>query len=431
MRDARDVTYHERCLVGLVCFDSSVIDRCEIDLQGHRFVDEIAGRLWPVFLELRERGFPFDDEYLMEKEFASRSIAWSVVVAIAKDAGAPGQDAYHLSEILDRDTRIRAQAHVARLAELFASNKPTSEIIEAIESGLPFTPSQVSTRKPKTIGAILQSIAEQSETKPINGGKRQITTGIPSIDSNCGFLDGQLIVLGARPSIGKSALGGQIASHVAHVHGPVLFVSLEMDEEEHGARTIAAEIGTPFIKSATHNLNSEEICQVRELAKRWKNIPLTIERKTTMTVERFATLVRRYTTQKRLSLAVLDYLGLLDDSRGLVGHESISHITKRLKQLAMAERIPILVLAQINREAETSNKTGKVSPPMLSQLRGSGSIEQDADIVMLLHRESRDSELAELNYAKGRNTKTGVIDLCYDGARFTFAEQMEGEIWQA
>jgi replicative DNA helicase len=143
-------------------------------------------------------------------------------------------------------------------------------------------------------------------------------------------------------------------------------------------------------------------------------VPLRIADRRAMTIDRLSSLIRSETATRKLGLVVIDYLGLITPTdRRKQRWESITEISNQLKSIAQSKCVPILCLSQLNRDSE-----GEV--PKLSHLRDSGAIEQDADIVLLLHREKRSSTVAELFVAKNRNGRTGKIQLDYDAARFQF-----------
>jgi len=255
---------------------------------------------------------------------------------------------------------------------------------------------------------------------------RKIETGIPPLDRAIGgFRDGQLIILAARPSVGKSALASQIAVNVAKLTGRVLFISLEMSGHELAARTIAFETGLAMGSLLDGTLSDAERKNVQERAKQYLEFPMYVEDRSTMTTRRLASLVKRYTAKERLSLVVVDYLGLIEGENKQSLRESTEQISKALKQLAKSEKVPIIALSQLNRDSEKGEKS--IALPTLSQLRNSGSIEQDADIVLLLHRESRTAKDAAIIIAKGRNVRTGGVLLEYVGPRYEFLPALQSE----
>jgi len=253
---------------------------------------------------------------------------------------------------------------------------------------------------------------------------RKVFTGIASLDSKMGgFRDGQLIVLAARPSVGKSALAAQMAINAAKDGAKTLFISLEMSAQETVARAMAFETGINMQHILDGTLDKSQVAHLKGIAAAYqKEIPLFVEDRSNLTMHRLEMLVKQYSAKQRLGFVVVDYIGLVagDDSRKSAW-EVTEKVSKGLKQLAKSEKVPILALSQLNRDSE---KEKQIAIPTLAQLRNSGSVEQDADAVLLLHRESRQAKEATLILAKGRNCGTGKLQLEYNGPRYEFVPSM-------
>lgn len=216
----------------------------------------------------------------------------------------------------------------------------------------------------------------------IESGQRKafIPTGFNSLDNALGggMVPEGLYILAARPGCGKTTLGLQIAENVAQRGISTLFISLEMSVDQLTARRVAVKTGIPSGDILMKTLDSEQ-CEamakaVEELSKR----PLSFNSVRKAGVSNIGILARQV---KNCGLVVVDYLGLLQYESGKTLYEQVTKTSNALKRLACSLGIPILCLAQLNREFE-----GRKGPPRLSDLRDSGAIEQDADGVMLLHR---------------------------------------------
>ena len=424
MRDDR-VTHHERALVGLSIIDPSTIDRIELELEWYSFSDPDCLIVWPVLVELRRKGFPIADEKSLAVELRPYGITIAILAKLLDDAGLRGQDQYHVGTLLERMRLIRLERFHHRLGQMVAdTSKDVSEVeVWASEelSSL-HSHSLPSNGGDTRLGCLMAQVADIAS----NQTARKIETGIPPLDRAIGgFRDGQLIVLAARPSVGKSALASQIAVNVAKLRGRVLFVSLEMSGHEMAARAIAFETGLSMGTLLYGNLNDIERKQAKDIAQHYGKFPMYIEDRSSLTMRRLASLVKRYTAKERLSLVVVDYLGLIEGEHKQSLRESTEQISKALKQLAKSEKVPILALSQLNRESEKGDAA--IAVPTLSQLRNSGSIEQDADIVLLLHRESRTAKNATLIVAKGRNVRTGKLSLEYVGPRYEFLPALQSD----
>jgi replicative DNA helicase len=248
-------------------------------------------------------------------------------------------------------------------------------------------------------------------------------TGLLDLDRllNGGLRPGNLVILAARPSVGKSALAQGIAYHVAvRQQQPVGFVSLEMTGDEITDRLIAQHTGLPAREVRQHAQAGHS--QVIEALSVLHAAPLFIEQHFGATVMDVRSKARRLATQVPLALVVVDYIQLLvpGDTHNRV--DEVSTISRQLKLLAGELQCPVLALSQLNRAVE--NRVSQI--PRLSDLRDSGAIEQDADIVMFLHREElSDKEtdkkgIADVHIAKQRNGALGVACLRFDGPTMRF-----------
>ncbi len=243
-------------------------------------------------------------------------------------------------------------------------------------------------------------------------------TGLPSLDKlfGGGMLDSGLYILAARPGCGKTALGLQVADYVAEHSGGVLFVTLEQDDEQIQARRLARVTGIPALKLLRGEFGGRD-AEVARANKRLCSFPLQVNKRLSCTVSDVRALARKV---KDLRLVVIDYLGLLrPEHRYKSRYEQVSDISGELKTLARALKVPVLCLAQLNRASEQRRE----NTPMLSDLCDSGSIEQDADAVLLLHRDDLTWEErpdagqpveVNCNLAKHRHGSIGKFCLAFD-----------------
>ena len=268
-----------------------------------------------------------------------------------------------------------------------------------------------------------------------NGGVLTgVTTGNVDLDHLLGGLQpASLVVLGARPSVGKTSLALNIATSVADVaRKPVMFFSLEMSHQELTQRLFCAEARVSTQRVRTGNLRDEDWDRINAAVGRIAASPLWIDDSPTTTVlEIRAKARRKHAELGELGLIVVDYLQLMS-SRGSAESRQVevSDMSRGLKVLARELNCPVLALAQLSRgpEARTDKR------PMLSDLRESGAIEQDADVVMFLYRDevynpdTPQRGIAELNIAKHRSGPTGVVKMAFlaDITRFETLARSEG-----
>jgi replicative DNA helicase len=269
-----------------------------------------------------------------------------------------------------------------------------------------------------------------------------VDSGFAKLDELTGGLhNSELVILAARPSMGKTALALNIAEHVATQQGlPVLFVSLEMSAIELAERMLCsvARVNSHRLRNGT--LSQRDRQKLVETANKLSTASLSIDDSPSRTVTEIAAAARRLRRRQkgRLGLVVIDYLQLIEpDNQKDPRQEQVAKITRRLKGLAREMKIPVLCLAQLNRQAEE----GRGHEPRLSHLRESGAIEQDADVVMFVHRDEyflsgdersklTDEERAafegeaKLLLRKQRNGPTGDVPLTWL-KEFTRFEQRE------
>lgn len=260
-----------------------------------------------------------------------------------------------------------------------------------------------------------------------SGASVAVPTGFAGLDKllGGGMLKNGLYILAARPGCGKTTLALQIADYAARDAGAVLFVSLEMDDVQLQARRLARVTGIP----ANHLLMGSDLGErwpeVAQANKRLATLPLSMNRRVRCSVSDVRAMARKV---KDLRLVVIDYLGLLrPEGKTVSRYEQITAISGDLKALARSLKVPVLCLAQLNRASE--QRADK--KPTLADLRDSGAIEQDADAVLLLHREDmywmeRPDEdepvIVECNLAKHRHGSMGQLSLGLDLPTGTFAE---------
>jgi replicative DNA helicase len=274
---------------------------------------------------------------------------------------------------------------------------------------------------------IMDTIAEVVDIRE-NGPKIGLLTGFLDFDAlTGGLLPGQFILIAARPAMGKSVLAGDIARTTAIRNDiPTVFFSLEMGRKELEKRFLAAQATYPLHWMKTKGpIDDGKVLDLIEAGKDMQSSPLFIVADTGVTLAKIRSHCRRVQRQHGLGLVVIDYLQLMSGEttgRGDNRQQEVSRISRGLKTLAMDLQVPVIALSQLNRGPEQRQD----KKPQVADLRESGSLEQDADIVILLHREdayekeSPRAGEADLIVAKHRNGPTQTITVAFQGhyARF-------------
>ena len=268
------------------------------------------------------------------------------------------------------------------------------------------------------------------------GKLRGVPTGFSDLDAKLGGLQrSDLVVLAARPSVGKTSLALDIARQAAIKHKvPVGIFSLEMSKDQLVDRLICAEAGVDLWRMRTGNLNdggsSGDFERIGHALGNLSEAPIYIDDTANVNIMEIRTKARRLQIEHGLGLLVIDYIQLME-SRGNKFEnrvQEVAEITRALKGIARELNVPVLALSQLSRATENE----KPAIPKLSHLRESGSIEQDADVVLFIYRKSADRNykaedvpldekyLAEIHIAKHRNGPTGVVKMFFDEARVSF-----------
>jgi replicative DNA helicase len=277
---------------------------------------------------------------------------------------------------------------------------------------------------PLTI-AVDAAVEEIEAARGRDGSMTGIPTGFAQLDElTNGLHGGQMIVVAARPAMGKSTLALDFARAAAIKHGmPTIFFSLEMGRSEIAMRLMSAEGAIPLQNMRKGTLDQRDWTTVAATRGRINDAPLYIDDSPNMTLVEIRAKCRRLKQRVGLKMVIIDYLQLMTSGKKVESRQQeVSEFSRALKLLAKELQVPVIALSQLNRGSEQRQD----KRPQVSDLRESGSIEQDADMVMLLHRDSvYDKEVrpgeADLIIAKHRNGPTATLEIAFQGhfSRFT------------
>ncbi|MBQ3305890.1 replicative DNA helicase [Candidatus Saccharibacteria bacterium] len=316
---------------------------------------------------------------------------------------------------------IRAGSTIVEKA--YADDADVNELLGDAEKEL----FEVSDKNSKSDYTSLQSLLEGAydrieELHKNRGSLRGLKTGFHDLDEKtAGFQPGDLIIIGARPAMGKTTFAQNIAYNVAELNGKgVLFFSVEMSKEEIVDRMISDVAGVDSWNIRTGNISDEDFAKVGDALGEMDSIPLYLDDTSSLSVLDLRNKARRAAHDHDIGLVVIDYLQLLQGSDRYAGNrvQEVTEISRGLKTLARELSVPVIALAQLNRQV-----TDRDNPrPVLSDLRDSGSIEQDADLVMMLHRpdyyhqhddDYEETNITEVNIVKHRHGPVGSIELYF------------------
>ena len=434
-RQAPNSLEAENGVVGAILLNPSICDDVAILLRPDDFYSSANRRIYRHLLEMNSSGGGIDLTLLIER------------LRSASELAEIGGEAY-LAELM---RSVQVTAHAVHYAKIVRDKAILRDLIETSATILgsayepEHTPRELIGMAEEKIFAIgdarntnrvldmrdvmmevMHTIDLRSENE-IDG----IATGFYDLDEMLGGLhSSELIILAARPSMGKTALATNIADHVAVVDKrPVLFFSLEMSRGELALRMLCSRGRIQSQHFRGNFLTDAENESMARVLSELSAAPLYIDDSPSRTVTEIGAVARRMKRGGGLGLIVIDYIGLIEpDNPNDPRQEQVSKIARRLKGLARELEVPVLCLAQLNRQAEVSRD----NRPRLSHLRESGAIEQDADVVMFVHREeyylsaeaAADKQvqgIAEIIIAKQRNGPVGDVKLAWIAKHTLFA----------
>lgn len=417
----------ERAVLGSVLLDPRTLDDVATILVADDFYVDAHRRIFHHMLEMHAANRTIDLMLLVEelrRHGEYEAVGGAAYLAEIAQAVAVASHAVYYAEIVRNHAVVRAliQAGTDIVRDAFDLTLEPRDIINRAEERIFAVRDRRSPNDVVPIGDVLFE-AFQMIDRRMQGEATGVPTGFTDLDKLTGGLhDSELIILAARPSMGKTALATNIAEYVAVNAGlTTLFVSLEMSRLELMQRMLCSRGRINGHKFRSGFLSGEDREQLMRAAGELSRGRLFIDDSPSRTVTEIAAVARRLKRREDLRLIVIDYLQLIEpDNPKDPRQEQVAKITRRLKTLARELKIPILCLAQLNRQTEVV----KDNRPRLSHLRESGAIEQDADVVMFVHREEyyhpREEAqarglcgLAEIIVAKQRNGPVGDVKLTW------------------
>jgi replicative DNA helicase len=377
------------------------------DILGREdFADDELREIWIAIEDLRKAGLDADSVTVGEKHPRLFQRAFEVVNNTPGASNVRGYAKWVLSAATER----RVNAAGQRIAKL-RGDDAVGEAQRILASCHPRAMSAVRSMREFVQESVLVMQQRCDSTEALTG----VPTSLEWLDEQtAGWQRGDLIILAARPSVGKTAFALQACLYAAAQKHPVFLASLEQSGAQIAERSIAHLAGV----SMQHILQPKRIEEhewprVSNAGADLAALPMMIDETGALTVEAISARVRQVNAERRLGLVAIDYLTQIQPPRADKTADAIQAITRALKALAKELAVPVLLLSQLNREGEAR--------PALTTLRDSGAIEQDADVVIFLHRPQPDRrELVELTIAKQRNGPCDSVYLHADMERMRF-----------
>lgn len=418
----------EQSVLGSLLIDKEAVFKVADRLRPEYFYREVHGDIYAAITALYDRREPADmitvPAELKKMGKLEKVGGLGYLTDLVSAVPTAANVIHYASLIRDSFTRRRLIEASTKVVEMsYGEASDTAALLDRAEQAL-FGISQESLRRKFTpLKDVLEiSFDRLDELQKSPGSLRGVPTGLRSLDHRLsGLRESELIILAARPSLGKTSLALNIAQHAAVKKKiPLALFSLETSAEQLTDRFLAAQGEVDGWKIATGRLGTEEFRRIGEAMGVLAEAPIFIDDTPGISVMEMRTKARRLQMEQGIKLIVVDYLQLIH-GRGLESRvQEVSEISQALKNLARELRVPVLALSQLSRAVESRGGSGK---PQLSDLRESGSIEQDADVVMFLYRpDAEDREMINLLIAKHRNGPTGEMSLYFKGSQTRFFE---------
>ncbi|BDG08589.1 replicative DNA helicase [Anaeromyxobacter paludicola] len=434
----------EQAVLGALLIDETAIDLVSPMIGADDFHLLAHQQVFATCLELSKEAHTLDpvivNQRLEAKGLLGRTVPPDLVPSLFRALGTAG-NVTHYARVVQDLSRLRKMMLTAqRVVEKgYSSGAAVQPFLEAAQQEI-FGAAQganldtLSEIKHPLVRAVEELDAAQRRVLAGGSTITGVPTGLPTLDRNTlGLQPGALVILAARPSVGKTALALTIATHAAvRCEKRVAFFSLEMPSEQLALRVLAAEAKLDLLKVRQQMLGKDDWDKIGLHAERIGTSRFWLDDSFLLSPVELRAKCRKIKRESGLDLVVVDYLQLMhapSDRATQSREQEIATISRSLKGLAKELQVPVVALSQLNRGVE--KRKGKNEQPMLSDLRESGAIEQDADIVMFLHRPGDDDkeerprgdvEELQLIIAKQRQGPPGTIDLVFFRPQTKFVE---------
>jgi replicative DNA helicase len=427
----------EQSILGAILIDNEALPKALEVLNSEDFYKQSHRKIFNVMIELFERSEPIDlitmTDNLKRKDDLEAVGGLSYLSSLVNMVPTAANIRYHSKIVREKALLrglIRSATEIAR--KVYEENLDAEELIDYAEKSV----FEISDKRIKASFVTLKEVIKDSfEMIEHLYDKKETVTGVPSgfrdlDDLTTGFQKGDLIIVGGRPSMGKTAFALNIAQHVGlEMREPVAIFSLEMAKEQLAFRMLCAEAMVNSNSIRKGFIKKEDWHKLTGAASNLTGAPIFIDDSSSINVLELRAKARRLKMEHGLSLVIVDYLQLMRGRGSFERREQeISEISRSLKALAKELSVPVIAVSQLNRSVEQR----RPPTPMLADLRESGAIEQDADIILFLYRdeiynkEAKKGE-AEVIIAKQRNGPTGIVKLSFISNCTRFLDRSDRE----
>jgi replicative DNA helicase len=423
----------ERALLGAIMLKPNAMYEIADSISNESFYAAKHGYVFEAMQSLFSKGEPIDlvtlSGKLKELKRYDTIGGATFLSELISAAPAAGNVIYYADLVKGKHTRRALIDAASRIGEVaYEEDTDVDDAVDEAQQEIFRIANSSSTSSVISMkDAVHDAFERLDKLKEHKDGLRGVPSGYKALDEMLsGFQKSDLIILAARPSVGKTTLALDIARQSAIKHGTsVAIFSLEMSSQQLADRMLSAEARVNAWKLRTGRITADEdFDALRDAIERLSDAPIFIDDRAHTTILQIRSSARRLKAEKNLGLIIIDYLQLITPagshkSDNLV--QQVTEISRALKGIAREVNVPVIALSQLSRAVEQRG-----GPPRLSDLRDSGSIEQDADVVMFIHREDKGKEehertnIAQIMIEKHRNGPVGKIELFFNGDKSTF-----------
>ena len=423
----------ERAVLSSILFNPEELEDVLGSLKPKDFYLPAHQKIYAVMIKLHEDDMPIDEEFI-RKRINSKDVDDSILIEILSANPITNTVAY-VREIKDGSVK-RELATLATTIKKVALEEEISgnDALDTVQGELYKISTDSATSELKDMQEITGDTLSYIERMKKLGNKHLIgeTTGFDALDrKTTGFNEGDLIIIAARPAMGKTALVLNMALKNVEMNKGVIFFSLEMPAEQLMLRMLAAKTSIPLQNLRKGDMSDNEWSQLSGAFEDMNTKKLFVDDGGSININQLRARVRKLAQNEdnNISLVIIDYLQLMQGTGNKDRHQEVSDISRGLKMLAREMKIPIIALSQLNRGVESRPD----KRPMLSDLRESGAIEQDADIIMFVYRDDVYKERDEARKEKeakdkGEECRSSFVNKPVEEAEIIIGKQRNGPI---
>lgn len=428
----------EQSVLGAVLFDPEQVSAIAGALREDDFYLQSTREVFGAMMDLYYVGKPIDAVVLQNQLIQRGSFDAIGGIGYLSElaAGVPTTENlhYYMKIVKDKSTLRKLLTAAGEIQNMcLEESEEVSVVLDAAEQKIFDILQNKDTRDFISVGEVIPKTFEMlAELSKQSGSVTGISTGLVDLDKiTAGLHNSDLILIAARPAVGKSTLALNIAQYAASRGKiPTAFFALEMSKEQLVSRLLCSEALVDAGKMKVGNLDANDWDRLNKAAKLYYNAPFYMDDTASISINEIRSKCKRLKQEKNLGLIVIDYLQLMEGRRSESRQQEVSDISRALKLMAKELNVPVIALSQLSRGPEQRSD----HRPMLADLRESGAIEQDADIVMFLYRDevynenTEERNVAECIIAKHRSGSTGTVKMCFLGqfTKFCDLERQNG-----